>query len=327
MIVRLAERLKRRIGSCEQEPIRLHRRRIFILPTRAGVLFAAVVLLMLLGSLNYNNNLGLAFTFLLIGTALVAILHTYRNLTGLQIGGGHTTAVFAGGVAQFDLHVQASKPPDRVAIAFSNHGHGPNLYAVKAGPGVGAVVALSVPAPQRGILALGRCSVSTTYPLGLFRAWSWVHPCAHCIVYPRPETGPVPPAPPVAADSSANRRGSAGREDFHGLRAYRRGDSRRHLAWKAAPLGPEPYAKQFEGDSGGACWLDWTAVQHLDLEARLSRLCRWIVDSHAAGRRFGLSLPGLRIDLGNGDAHKRRCLEALATWDLPDGQPQAGAKP
>ena len=313
---RLATRLSRRASRAEPEPIRLGRRRIFILPTATGVLFAVVLTVMLIGALNYNNNLGLGFTFLLASTALVAMLHAHRNLLGLRIRSAAAAPVFAGGVARFELRLQAPKPPDRAAIALQADGQPPVVNAVPATPGNVVVAALSVPAPQRGLLALGRCRVFTDYPLGLFRAWSWIHPGLQCVVYPRPEPGTVPPVPSRSADSSAAGRGGAGREDFQGLRAYRMGDSWRHLAWKAAPLGPVPYTKQFEGNAGGDRWLEWDRLAGLDPEARLSRLCRWVLDSQTAGYRYGLRLPGVEIELGTGEPHKHRCLEALARFEV-----------
>lgn len=315
-----AHLLKRRAAHPEPQPIRLGRRRIFILPTAAGVLFAVVLAVMLIGSLNYNNNLGLGFTFLLAAMALVAILHCHRNLLGLRVRGVDTAPVFAGGAARFELRLQAPRPPDRVAVAVQVGDLAPAFNAVSAKPGASAVAALTVPAPRRGLLTLGRCKVFSEYPLGLFRAWSWVHPPMQCIVYPQPEAGPVPPVPMQAADAGSSQQGGAGREDFQGLRTYRMGDSWRHLAWKAAALGPVPFTKQFEGDASGDCWLDWDHLHGLDSEARLSRLCRWILDSERAGHRYGLRLPGVALGLGNGEAHKHRCLEALARFEVSPAQ-------
>lgn len=288
-----------------------------MLPTRAGVLFLLVVVVMLVGSVNYNNNLGIGFSFLLVGLALVSMLHTYRNLVGLQLRSKAGQAVFCGALATFNLQLSATKPPDRHAIALQIGPRPPVLHAVSATPDTNTTALLRVPAPRRGLLPLGRCRISTVYPLGLFRAWAWIRPGASCLVYPRPEEGPVPPIPLSAAAASMSQRGGSGREDFRGLRTYRPGDSPRHLAWKQAPLGPQPYTKQFEGDAGGEAWLDWDQIPGLGPEQRLSRLCRWVLDSHAAGHRYGLRLPGVHIPLGNGEGHKQRCLETLARFEIP----------
>lgn len=313
----VARLIRRRAKVAEADPIRLGRRRIYILPTRAGVLFAVVVAVMLLGAINYNNSLGMGFTFLLISMAVVTMLHTHRNLSGLLIRSGQASPVFAGSMARFEILLSARKAPARTAIAVRVNDQPPILHAVSAAHDSQTVAALNIPAAQRGVLRLGRCEVSTTYPLGLFRAWGWVHPDLTCLVYPRPETGAVPAIPLQQADASTSHKGLSGREDFRGLHAYRPGDSPRHLTWKPGAFGPHPFTKQFEGDAGGQAWLDWDQLQNLQPEERLSRLCRWVLDSHREGHRYGLRVPGTTIELGSGEQHKRRCLEALALLKLP----------
>ena len=45
---------------------------------------------------------------------------------------------------------------------------------------------------------------------------------------------------------------------------------------------------------------------------RLSRLAAWVLQAEKLGENYGLRLPGQEIPPGTGEAHKRRCLEALA---------------
>ncbi len=324
MIKQLAVRFHRRYDIPASGRMQLNPRRIYILPTRFGMMYGIIVAVMLIGSINYDNNLALGFTFLLIGLALVTILHTHRNLSGLQLRSGHAQPVFAGGTAQFPLHFSAPRSPARQAVGIRIGRRPAVLIAVRAEPGQFSTAVLRVAAPQRGLLAPGRCTIFTEYPLGLFRAWAWVTPSSSCLVYPHPESGPVPPVPIAEAEASTSRRGQTGREDFRGLRLYQPGDSPRHLSWKAASADLQPYAKQFEGDAGGEGWLDWDQIPDMPPEARLSRLCRWILDSHAAGHRYGLRLPGVCIALGNGEQHKHRCLEALARFQLPQAFREPG---
>ena len=71
-----------RLHGPERGEVVLVQRRIFILPTGAGITFAVVLLLMLTGSINYALSLGFILAFLLAGLAIVAMLHTFRNLAG-----------------------------------------------------------------------------------------------------------------------------------------------------------------------------------------------------------------------------------------------------
>ncbi len=45
-------------------------------------MLASLLVAMLIAGLNYNSNLGLAFAFLMVSLALVAMHHCHRNLLG-----------------------------------------------------------------------------------------------------------------------------------------------------------------------------------------------------------------------------------------------------
>ena len=64
-IRRKAREWARRRQGADSEPVTLHRRRVYILPTKMGVAYSLMVFAMLLGSMNYNNSMGFALTFLL----------------------------------------------------------------------------------------------------------------------------------------------------------------------------------------------------------------------------------------------------------------------
>src|SRR5271156_5332623 len=91
-------------------PIKIHRRRVYILPTRFGIMLGLVLAAMLIAGLNYNSNLGLAFAFLMASIALVTMHHCNRNLLGLQVDVTAEVDAFAGGEANFDfvLHNDSS---------------------------------------------------------------------------------------------------------------------------------------------------------------------------------------------------------------------------
>ena len=311
-----AQPLSQESTGAHPQSVRLKARRIYVAPTRHGVIFALTLLIMLIGSINYNSSLGHGVTFLLVGVALSSMLQTHRNLAGLRWRGGRPNAVFAGDLARFPLHLQADGP-DRTAIALRSPDGPPSIVDVAAGDGRGAWVQVRRPAGQRGRLSAGRVRIYTEYPLGLFRAWSWIEPGTECLVYPRAETGAVPAPQPYPHESGSRSGAAAGVDDFRGLRGYRPGDSPRHIAWKRVPFDQDPHTKQFEGSGSTETWLDWDGLPGLEAERRLSRLCRWVLDSDAGGMRYGLRLPGSLISPDSGALHRRRCLEALALLQLP----------
>ncbi|MGD8311234.1 MAG: DUF58 domain-containing protein [Gammaproteobacteria bacterium] len=295
----------------EAGPVQLERSRVFILPTRAGLLFGGMLLIMLLGAVNYDNSMAYLFTFLLGSMGMVSILHTYRNLARLRFDTGRAAPVFAGERAGFEILIGNPGPLPRFGIELAS-GEAPPVR-VDAAAGQTTRVVLYRPAQRRGLLALGRFRVSSTVPLGLFRAWAHLELRMECLVYPRP--GPRR-ALPEAASYRPNQCGDKGRgvDDFSGFRTYRPGDSPRHLFWKAIAREQAPLVKQFGGDRAEQQWLDWEALPGLQTEQRLSQLCRWVLDAHDAGLNYGLRLPGVEIPVGSGAGHKHRCLQALARF-------------
>jgi uncharacterized protein (DUF58 family) len=164
-------------------------------------------------------------------------------------------------------------------------------------------------------MPLGRVMLETRFPLGLFRAWSYVEPDARCLVYPRPERAPLPP--PIADASAGTAQARAlGNEDFAALRGYQRSDSPRHVAWKALARTGDMLTKQFSGEAARELWLDWgTLPAALGVESRLSRLAGWVLAAEGSGASYGLRLPGVEIEPGRGDSHSAACLRALALYE------------
>ncbi|MBS0337784.1 MAG: DUF58 domain-containing protein [Proteobacteria bacterium] len=301
------------IRAPERGPITLGHRRVYILPTRLGVMFALTLLIMLVGSINYVLSLGFMLTFLLAGMALAGMVHTVRNLARLTIVAGRAEPVFAGEAAQFRLFLENPAPWERPAIMVRHDASGGQTVTNVPASGSADVV-LPVPAARRGWLALTRVSLETRYPLGLFRAWSHVQPDYRCLVYPRPEKAPLPPSSPDA--SLGSRQAAAqGTDDYSGLRAYQPADSPRHVAWKQVARSNAMLTKQFTGDASSELWLDWSLLPAmLDLEAKLSRLAGWVLAAEDAGLRYGLRLPGTDLAPGHGDTHRTACLTALALY-------------
>jgi uncharacterized protein (DUF58 family) len=294
----------------ERGEIVLVQRRIFILPTRAGVAYAGVLVLMLTGSINYGLSLGFVLTFLLASLGMTAMLHTFRNLAGLRISAGKTAPVFAGETAHFTLAIHNPTHVPRYSLAVARAKHETDIVDV---PAVGTVSATAaVPAQKRGRLRPGRLTVYSRYPVGLYNAWSYVNLDMHCLVYPRPAPPGLPL--PVSRSSSAEGAGQGqGHDDFAGLRQYHPGDSPRHIAWKSAARGQVLLTKQFTGRAAAEIWLSLELLPaSMGLEDRLSRLARWVLDAHAGGLAYGLKLPNASVALGSGEAHRDRCLEALA---------------
>ncbi len=300
----------------ERGAVVLGHRRVYIVPTRLGLLFGATVGILLVGSINYAMSLGFALTFLLAGVGVAGMVHTARNLAQLAVSAGRAQAVFAGESAELRLYLASGAPYDRPQIMVRHLASGAQrVLDVAAGATAEAV--LAVPAEHRGWLAYGRILLETRFPLGLFRAWSYVEPEARCLVYPRPLRSPLPP-PEAHAAAGAARVLAPGSDDFAGLRGYQRSDSPRHVAWRAFARGGKLLTKQFSGEAAAEIVLDWARLAPgLGAEERLSRLAGWVLLAERDGLRYGLRLPGRELPLGEGEAHRAVCLRALALFETP----------
>jgi uncharacterized protein (DUF58 family) len=291
--------------------MRVRARRIYIFPTRHGFVYGVVLLPMLVGSINYGSNLGMLFTFLLIGVGCVTILHTWRNLLDIELRVEQPPPVFAGDTARFTARLRENRGRERPAIRLAADGETqPPVDAAAVAP---THCDLSIPAPRRGALPLGRVRISTVYPLGLLRAWAYAQPEVEVLVYPRPAEATPMHSSPHYVNSDRGDRG-VGADDFVGLRRDRPGDPPSHLDWKALARERGLVTRQFGGDRSERLWLDWETLPGLETEARLSRLCRMVLDAAGQEVRYGLRLPGCRIAPAAGEAHKHRCLAALARF-------------
>jgi uncharacterized protein (DUF58 family) len=297
----------------ERGVVVLVHRRVYILPARLGWMFGATLLLLLIGSINYAIALGFALTFLLAGLGLAGMVHTARNLARIAVSAGRAEPAFAGEPAQFRLYLDGRAPHDRPSILARHLASGAQMVADVPAGGAAEVV-LAVPAARRGWQPIGRVMLETRFPLGLFRAWSYVEPDARCLVYPRPEHSPLP-APSADADSGGLRSPVPGSDDFAGLRGYQPADSPRHVAWKAAARSDDLLTKQFIGEAAAELWLDWRLLPPgAGLEQRLSLLAGWVLAAERGGATYGLRLPGAEIAPGRGAAHCASALQALALY-------------
>jgi len=293
-------------------PIRLDRRRIYILPTPQGYAFGLLLLLLFVWSINYSNSMGFAFTFLLAAVALNTMWQAHDTLLGLVIHGNGADALFAGQDARFKFLVENTRHSPRYGIALQWQDREPVFVDIPAHSSVAAV--LPIPAERRGWLRPGRIRVLTRFPLGLFQSWSWVDFDVAALVYPRPRGSRSLPLPMPGAPGSGTQELGVGSDDYAGFRPYAPGDSPRRIAWKAAGRTDQLLVKRFIDQARPELWLDWQLLGIENLEPRLEQLCQWVLKAENEGHDYGLRLPGARIAPARGEPQRRRCLEALALF-------------
>ena len=303
----------------------LTQRNVYILPTRAGWMLALTLLVLLIASINYQLNLGYLLTFMLAGAAVVGMHVTHGNLRGMTMnliagradpasGNSAMGQIFAGSIAQIEVrlsHARKSQRPS-IGLALLDEAHAPHWAWTDVPAQGSSTVHVAFKAERRGLRRVPDLQAETLYPLGTFRVWTVWRPKSEVLVYPAPEphAPPLPPGEPRSGGGGAARVQQSG--EFDGVRAYRRGDPLKLVVWKKAAKSDELVSRDTQQAQRYELWLDYNACATIEHEAKLSRLCAWVLSADKLGSDYGLRIPGREIKPNNGEAHKRACLEALA---------------
>lgn len=312
---RLAAWLRQRQGL-DVLPLTLTARRIYIVPTRAGLGLGALLLAMLMAGLNYQNGLALLLCFTLAGVLLVAMVQCHQRLQGLRIDSLQLKPAFAGQTVHIcaQLHLTVADTGEDLQAILRNTATAP-VCATTLDSRQAQLVLLA-PALQRGPWQMPALQLQTRAPFGLFRSWAWIHLPLQTLVYPAPGGSlPLPPGGSSGEGDSATE--ANGTDEWLGLRDHREADGLRQVDWKRWARGGSLQVRQFAGTAGGGRELDLSKVALPDLEARLSQLTAWMLQLHALGEPWLLRLPEAQIDTDQGAEHLACCLAALALHGNP----------
>ncbi len=297
------------------DTLTLTQRNVYILPTRPGFMLFATLLILLIGSINYQLNLGYLLTFLLAGSAVVGMYVCHATLRGMTMKLLLPDAQFAGVSATLSISLINERNATRhgIGMAVLDATHEDRWVWTDVPAQGSAMVHVAFKPEHRGLHRVPPLTAETRFPLGTFRVWTVWRPAAQVLVYPRPEPfpPPLPPGEPRSGGGGAARQQSTG--EFDGVRAYRRGDPLKMVVWKKAAKADELVSRDTQQAQRFELWLDFATAGHLETEARLSRLTAWVLQADKLGMDFGLRLPTQQIKPDSGEAHRRRCLEALAT--------------
>jgi uncharacterized protein (DUF58 family) len=300
------------------DALTLSHRNVYILPTRAGLMLAITLLVLLVASINYQLNLGHLLTFLLAGSAVAGLYLCHANLRGLGVQLLPPAAVHAGEAVTLEVRLTQDRARTRHGLGLRVSGHLPAALTWTDVPAGGSTrVQLAWVAPHRGLHALPALEVQTLFPLGTCRAWTRWQPASPLLVYPTPETQPPPVPAGTPRSGNAGAAPTPGSQELDGLRPYRRGDPLRSVVWKKAARSfaagrDDLVSREAVSTRHQQLWLDEATCGIQGLEARLSRLTAWVLLAERQGLDYGLRVNGREIPPDQGPAHRACCLEALA---------------
>lgn len=294
---------------------RLDNSKLFIFPSREGLMFLGVLSLLWLVATNYENNLVFGFTCLLLAVFVVAIFHTYANLYGIEVVAIKGVPGFAGDILEFEVQLKQNKARLRDNLCLSYPGG--DAVVVRMVDTQTVLIQLPVEARRRGWLEPGRLSISSVFPLGIVRVWTHLRLDYQAVVYSRPSKGVVLTQASVSR-GEGDQEVVGGSEDFFGLVKYQPGEPQSHIAWKQYARELGLHSKRYSDPVEERVWIDWDDFPGLDTEARLSCLCGMVLEVAATQQYYGLRLPGEEIAPAQGENHRDTVLRALALFRLDE---------
>ena len=302
------------------DTLELTQRNVYILPTRAGWMLFVTLMVLLVASINYQLNLGYLLTFLLAGSVMVGVHMGHATLRGLSLHLMAPEAQYAGTAAVFSIVLHNTRRRVRFGIGLSVRGSG--QWAWGDVPAQGSeTIDIAFQPEHRGLHGVPPLTAETRFPLGTFRVWAVWRPAASLLVYPTPEAHP-PPLPaseyPTGPLTSTPAHASRLAGEYDGVRAYRRGDPLKLVVWKKAARAQaagsdDLFSRDTQQAQQHELWLDVHPAMLPDLEARVSRLCAWVLMADRIGIAYGLRIGAATVQPSSGEVHRRRCLEVLAT--------------
>jgi len=305
---RFLDYISRRRGPLHP-PLQLGYRQIFILPSRFGAGFAVLLLVMTVAGLNYNNNLALILSYLLLAIFLLVSNLAYRNLRGIEISPAIAEPVFAGQTAEFFISLR-SNVGQRFALECWQDECCDQISLL---PGKQERLLILKHAPQRGRLPHGPWKLQSAWPFGFYRAWSWIIPVDTCLVYPAPADNP-PPLPWSGNAGMLSSLPQAGDDELHGLRDYQAGDPLNRIAWRSSARADRLITRESEQHQAGELILGWDLLPAMETEMRLSILCAWMLEAENREFEWSLQLPGEDLASGSGREHLQGALRYLALF-------------
>lgn len=284
------------------EKVTLVQKLIFILPTRYGWWFLFLIGLLYLLGTNYQNNLILLVSYLLLSVFLLSIVLTYQNLSGLTVQCPSSAEGFATDKVHPVISFSSAKMHYMLQLNLMPH------YDTVQLTDTSQNATLSLTGAKRGCYLLPRLKITSQYPLGLWRAWSYIALRQHYWVYPAPDSNTaLHPAADEPAVPAGNNIGDT-------LTSYRSGESMRHIVWKRLAQNPtNPVVR--EQQQHNITEPEWVIVPPLSgdaLEHALRRACQQLLTLENGGKHYGLKLPTVTVQQAQGALHLQRCLQELA---------------
>jgi uncharacterized protein (DUF58 family) len=284
-------------------------------PTAGFAALLFVVAAMWYAASSQNSAAIYLLLFLLASVFLVSIPHTLINLVGVIVRVESAKPTFAGDEVCLPVEIMNSSRATRygIEVVLPNPDQTRERVDCIARESA-ARLTLRFSTRDRGEHKIETLDLTSCYPLGFVRTSRRFVSKQTYLVYPKPAGNPQLPANRSRFADGWVQEGIGHGDDFAGVRAYVRGESQRHIDWKAAARGQPLMTKQFAAETKGAVYLDFFELNLADVEEKLSQLTLWVIEAERARQPYGLRLPGTEISPALGQMHFHYCLRALSLF-------------
>jgi uncharacterized protein (DUF58 family) len=288
-------------------------------PTAGSAALLFVLAAMWYGASSQNSAAIYLLLFFLASVVLVSVPHTLINVSGITLKLESAKPTFAGDDVSLAVEIMNTSRATRYGIEVMLPHAGRIRKSVDPIPREDAArLTLRFPAGRRGEHTVQRLDLTSCYPLGFVRVSKRFVCNQTYLVYPKPAGNSQLPANRSRFADNLVQQGLGSGDDFAGVRVYVRGESQRHIDWKAVARGQPLMTKQFSTETKGAVFLDFFEVRIGDVEDKLSQLTLWVIEAERARQPYGLRLPGIEISPAMGQTHFHSCLRALSLFQAKE---------
>jgi len=299
--------LKRRLPVVDE--VRLHRRNIFIIPSKFGASFGLLNILLFVLGVNYQNNLVIILSSFCFSLFMTTMLLCYQNMAGILIRPAIRQEYVAGQLLSVQCHLSCSGMKHGLKLFYKNE----PLLDVSSVTHQKAV-SLTLNKCVRGTHRLPRLIIASQYPLGLFRAWANLEFEQDIVVFPAPLSYTEKLTAIEQSDGAHSSRRTVSGDSFSGLAPYREGESLKRVAWKQLAQGKGLLSKQFEQTLGEPQWLDINDIDAIELEQKISHLSYLVNHFASQNQPYGLRLNQHVLSVAKGNSQRHDALTLLANY-------------
>jgi uncharacterized protein (DUF58 family) len=288
----------------------LNKKNIYILPSNFGWVYGLLLITLFSGAINYQISSIFLMTFLLAVVGLVSAWEAHANLNDLSIQLIAVEDAPLGQPAKLTLLIKGQK---KIRFALELQVEKQTSIRLEKIPIEGLQFIVPLTKSSRGCFPVPRITLSSLYPFGIFRVWSYLRFAEHYYVYPQPLSPGFWPEPnSLQGDQKTHTQGD---EEFYDLKQVSDPWTQPNLiAWKIAAKDQGWYLKTLEGHEGGNWVFQLNNSPSPDLETKLQHLSYWLIEAENRGIRYQLALAHPKESFGRGKDHLKQALRTLAQY-------------